>query len=164
MSFSIIAAVGRNMELGKKGQLCFRLPEDMKYFKQTTLDHPVIMGGNTFRSLKAPLPGRTNVVLSRSDDFPEDVVVIHSLMEAINEFSRLEDEVFVIGGGAIYEMFLPFCDKIYLTEIDAFDKEADVFFPKFDQGNYEKTVVSSGKSKNHGIPYDMVVYTKKEGL
>ena len=146
MSFSIIAAVGRNMELGKKGQLCFRLPEDMKYFKQTTLDHPVIMGGNTFRSLKAPLPGRTNVVLSRSDDFPEDVVVIHSLMEAINEFS------------------LPFCDKIYLTEIDAFDKEADVFFPKFDQGNYEKTVVSSGKSKNHGIPYDMVVYTKKEGL
>ena len=157
MSFSIIAAVGKNLELGKDGDLVFHLKEDMKYFKKTTLSFPVIMGGNTFRSLGRPLPGRENVVLSRGDDFPEGVIVCHSLDEIVEKYG--DKDAFIIGGGKIYEMFLPLSKKLYLTEVDA-SADADVFFPDFDKSAYKREVVGSGSED--GLDFEFVVYTKEE--
>lgn len=158
MSFSIIAAVGENLELGKDGDLVFHLHEDMKYFRETTKGHPVIMGGNTFRSLKKPLPGRKNIVLSSGNDFPEGVEVYHSLDEILEEYK--DEDTFVIGGGKIYEMFLPYADKLYLTEIKK-SVEADIFFPVFDKNSYSKKVIDT--KTEDGIVFDFVIYTK-EGL
>jgi hypothetical protein len=93
--FKIIACVGKNLELGRKNDLVFHIPEDMKYFRETTTGKPVIMGGNTFRSLPGALKGRRNVVLSRSDDFPAEVEVFHSLEDILAKFKD-EDEAFVI--------------------------------------------------------------------
>ncbi len=158
--FKIIACVGKNLELGRKNDLVFHIPEDMKYFRETTTGKPVIMGGNTFRSLPGALKGRRNVVLSRSDDFPAEVEVSHSLEDILAEFKD-EDEVFVIGGASIYQMFLPYAKKLYLTEVDS-EVEADVFFPEFNKSEYERKVVK--KSSDNGLDFEFVVYTKKEEL
>ena len=157
MSFSIIAAVGKNLELGKDGDLVFHLKEDMKYFRKTTLGFPVIMGGNTFRSLGRPLPGRENVVLSRGEDFPDGVVVCHSLEEIIEKYGK--KDAFIIGGGKIYEMFLPLSEKLYLTEANA-SADADVYFPEFNKNTYTRDVVGSGSED--GLDFEFVVYTKEE--
>lgn len=159
MAFSMIAAVGKNLELGKNGDLCFHLKKDMNFFKETTKGHPVIMGGNTFRSLKKPLPGRTNIVLSRSEDFPDGVEVYHSKDEIVAKYK--DSDAFIIGGAKIYEMFLPDSKKIYLTEIDA-STEADVYFPEFDKTNYDRKIIDS--DAENGINFEFVVYTKKEEL
>lgn len=160
MSFSIIACVGKNLELGRKNDLVFRISEDMRYFRKATDGKTVIMGGNTFRSLPGALKGRRNVVLSRSDDFPAEVEVFHSLDDILAEFSK-DSEVFVIGGASIYQMFLPYAEKLYLTEVDA-SAEADVFFPEFNKSDYNREVVGSGSEK--GLNFEFVVYTKKEAL
>jgi dihydrofolate reductase len=159
MSFSIIAAVGKNNELGKDGDLCFHLKSDMRYFKETTSGHVVIMGGNTFRSLKKPLPNRVNVVLSRGEDFPEGVEVCHSIDEIIEKYGK--SDAFVIGGGKIYEMFLPYTDKLYLTEVDA-SSEADTYFPTFDKSAFSREVVKS--ESEDGINFTFAVYSRKESL
>lgn len=158
--FKIIACVGKNLELGRKNDLVFHIPEDMKYFRETTTGKPVIMGGNTFRSLPGALKGRRNVVLSRSDDFPAEVEVFHSLEDILAEFKD-EDEAFVIGGASIYQMFLPYARELYLTEVDS-EVEADVFFPEFDKSKYTRKVVGNGS--HEGLDFEFVVYTKKEEL
>lgn len=158
--FKIIACVGKNLELGRKNDLVFHVSEDMKYFRTVTKGKPVIMGGNTFRSLPGALKGRRNVVLSRSDDFPTEVEIFHSLEDILAEFKD-EDEVFVIGGASIYQMFLPYAKELYLTEVDS-EAEADVFFPEFDKTEYTREVVK--KSSENGLDFEFVVYTKKEEL
>lgn len=153
MSFSIIAAVGRNRELGYKGGLIWRLPEDTQFFKRKTMGHMVVMGRKTRDSLPAKgLVGREMVVLSRSfwtfDDFMKT--------------APKDREIFVIGGGSIYEQFLPYADTLYLTEIDATSDKADVFFPEVDYSKYDKEILGSGASD--GINYTFVKYTRKEGV
>ena len=141
MSFSIIAAIGKNRELGKKGGLVFQIPGDLKFFKQTTLGFPIVMGRTTFLSLPKMLPGRKHYVLSPDEEptFPNEVTVLHNLQEFINEHKNDEQEYFIIGGGSIYQQFLPYCNKLYLTEVDGEDKEADVYFPEFDKNEYQVT-------------------------
>lgn len=153
MSFSIIAAVGRNRELGSKGELIWRLPEDTQFFKRKTMGHMVVMGRKTRDSLPPRgLPGREMVVLSRSfwtfDDFMKT--------------APRDREIFVIGGGSIYEQFLPYADTLYLTEIDATSDKADVFFPEVDYSKYNKEILGSGASE--GINYTFVKYTLKEDV
>ncbi len=141
---SIIAAVGRNRELGARNALLWHIPEDFKHFQQTTKGHPVIMGRATYESLpqKArPLPKRTNIVLMRPTelstfDAPAGVVAAHSLDDALvyaQDVARDTgvDEVFVIGGGSVYAQALPIADRLYITEIDADFPGADVFFPPY---------------------------------
>ena len=141
MSFSIIAAIGKNRELGKKGGLVFQIPGDLKFFKQTTLGFPVVMGRTTFLSLPKMLPGRKHYVLSPDEEptFPNEVTVLHNLQEFINEHKNNEQEYFIIGGGSIYQQFLPYCNKLYLTEVDGEDKKADVYFPEFNKNEYQVT-------------------------
>jgi len=120
----MIAAVGRNRELGRGNELLWHIPEDLKRFKALTLGHPVIMGRKTFESIGKPLPGRTNLVVSRS---------ALSLEDALAQAKKLDkEEVFIIGGAQIYEQALPYADRLYLTLIED-TKEADAFFPEYEK-------------------------------
>ena len=140
MVLSMIAAVGKNGELGKKGELIFHYKEDMDFFRQTTLGSTVIMGRKTFDSLPKALPKRRNIVITRDLSFSaEGVETAHSVQEAL---AMLGDEkAFIIGGAAVYEQFLPYADEIYLTEIDASCEDADTFFPAFNKNAYNKEVI-----------------------
>lgn len=164
MSYSIIAAIGKNRELGKNGDLCFSLPGDLKYFSRVTRGHKVLMGSKTFRSLPKMLPKRTHIVLSAHstpDQYPEEVILKRSFNELLEAFPvDLEEEIFVIGGGMVYAEMLKYADRLYLTEVNAEEKDADTFFQPFDKSDYDREVVGTGE--DNGISYEFVVYTKKE--
>ena len=127
---SIIAAIGKNNELGKKNALLWSLPADMKHFKETTKGHMVIMGQKTFESIGRPLPNRRNIVLTQDKNFkPEGVEIVYSIEEAEN-FLDNNTENFVIGGGMIYKLFINKADKLYITHVNASFPDADTFFPE----------------------------------
>lgn len=169
MSFSIIAAIGKNRELGKKGGLVFNIPGDLKFFKQTTMGYPVVMGRTTFLSLPRLLPGRKHYVLSPDEEptFPEEVTVLHDLNQFIKDHQNDSQEFFIIGGGSIYQQFLPHCDKIYLTEVDGEDAEADVYFPDFDKTKYtveklgQNSDIIKDKEGVHDLNYIHNLYQKR---
>jgi dihydrofolate reductase len=128
---SLIAAIGRNNELGKGNTLLWKLPADMEHFKKLTLVHTVIMGRKTFESIGHPLPNRRNIVITRDADYKkEGVDVAHSLSEALDMVGNDNEEVFIIGGAEIYKQTMPIADKLYITHIDAEDSGADSFFPE----------------------------------
>ena len=128
MSFSLIAAVGKNLELGHQNQLLFRLKKDLQFFRKTTKDHTVVMGRKTWESLGHPLKNRRNLVVSRRPlDLPPGVEQVKNLEAFIAENADSEEEIFIIGGGEIYRLFLPHASAIYLTEIDASAPVADTF-------------------------------------
>ncbi len=142
--FSLIAAIGKNKELGKNGELVFHIKDDMKFFRETTKGHKIVMGRKTWESLPGKLPNRTNIVISSRDfDGPDEI--IHDLDDFIAKNKDTEEEVFVIGGGKIYAEFLPIAKNLYLTEIDA-DADADTYFPDFDKNNYDKQIIMEGKA------------------
>lgn len=154
---SIIAAIGKNHELGLKNGLVFNIKEDMKFFKETTTGHPVVMGQTTFDSIGRPLPHRKNYVASRSpQNLPESVEVVPDLITFLEEHQNDAEELFVIGGGTIYRLALPYAKTLYLTEIDA-TAEADVFFPEFDKQKYSREVIKKGKDDD--LTYSFVKYT-----
>ena len=156
--FSIIAAVGKNNELGLKGGLVFHIKEDMQFFKETTMGHPILMGLTTFNSIGKPLPGRKNYVLTRSPEkLPEGVFPVTNLDDFIHENLESSEEIFVIGGASVYKQMLPYAKNLYLTEIDA-ATEADVFFPLFDKSLYNKTITKRGTSDD--LTYAFAKYTK----
>ena len=140
----IVVAIGRHRELGMDGKLLWHIPDDLKRFKSLTKGHPVIMGRKTFESivgyLGKPLPERPNIVVTRDTNFAyEGVIVTHSIEEAIEKASALDEREIHIGGGAqIYEEVLPMVDKLYLTIIDG-EKEADTFFPPYEDQFMKKT-------------------------
>lgn len=156
--FSIIAAVGRNLELGRGGGLCFSLPSDLKYFKKTTMGHKCLMGLRTFQSLPRKLPGRENLVVSFEGE-PEADATITDLEAFIAENEDTDEEIFVCGGGMIYKELLPYCSRLYLTEVDAECEDADTFFPSFDKNKYEKKIISEGLE--HDLKFAFAIYTKK---
>ncbi len=129
---SIIAVIGKNRELGKDDKLLWHIPGDLPRFKKLTMGHPVILGRKTFQSIGRPLPGRTNIVISR--DFHHDgVTVVHSFDEAIKkaESAPGSDEIFVIGGGQVYAAAIDRADRLYLTVVDKSAPDADTFFPDY---------------------------------
>ena len=138
MELVLIAAIAENGVIGKDGGMPWHLPEDFAHFKKTTMGHPVIMGRVNFEDvlegLGEPLPGRTNIVLSRSDpDLPDDVVIVESIPEAIEAAkSTGSDRAFVAGGAEIYAQMLPLVDRLILSELP--DGHAgDTYFPKWDR-------------------------------
>ncbi len=127
---SIIAAIGKNNELGKNNTLIWSMPADMKFFRDTTRGHTVIMGRKTFESIGKPLPNRKNIVITRDKNYKKDgIEIVNSLNEAIN-LTIPNEEVFVIGGGEIYKQAIEIADKLYITHINTEDSEADSFFPE----------------------------------
>lgn len=131
---SFIAAIDEKNGLGKNNGLLCHLPADLKHFKNITMGKPVIMGRKTFDSIGKPLPGRLNIVLSRKTDSIPGVQLQHSLAEALTA-TQNEDEIMVIGGARIFEQFLPYATKMYLTIIHH-TFSADVFFPTLDANTW----------------------------
>lgn len=157
MSISIIAAVGRNLELGKMNDLIWHFKQDMKFFKETTLGHTVIMGRKTFESLPKALPNRLNVVITSNKGYKaENAVVVSSVEQALKYCEN--DEAFIIGGGMIYTEFLPYADKLYLTEIEDSCEDADTYFPSFDKEKYNRTVLKS--LYENSIAFSHIIYEK----
>ena len=148
---SIIVAIGPKNVIGKGNDLPWYYPEDLKYFKKVTLNHSVFMGYNTFLSiynrLGKPLPNRTNYVLTYENELPGGAIPVKS----INELP--EEEIFIIGGKMIYEMFLPHADYLYITHIKK-EYDGDVFFPIINYDDYELI------SKEEHEELDFCVYKK----
>jgi len=143
MKISLIVAVSRNGVIGIDNQLPWHLPEDLKYFKSVTMGKPIIMGRKTYDSIGRPLPGRTNIVITRDSSWQaEGVEVAQTLAQAMT-LGRLAcanagaDEAMVIGGEQIYRMTLPAADRLYLTEVQA-EVEGDAFFPEFDAKEWQQ--------------------------
>ena len=138
MFISIIVAMDENRGIGIGNRLPWRLPDDLKYFKNTTLGHHLVMGRKTFDSLGKPLPGRINIVLTRDPNYNPggEVVIAHSLGEALTHArSGQERETFICGGGALYRQSLPLAHRLYLTLVHT-QTEADVFFPPINPSNW----------------------------
>ena len=130
MILSLIVAMGKNNEIGKNNSLLWRIPADMKHFREITERHPVIMGRKTFESIGKILPNRKNIIISRNEDYKiQSAEVVHSLKEALEKVKN-ENEVFIIGGAQIYSEALPYANRLYVTHIEAEDKKADTFFPE----------------------------------
>lgn len=160
---SILVAYDRNRAIGHGNRLPWRLPEDLKRFKTLTMGHHIVMGRKTYESIGKPLPGRTNVVITRELGYlAEGSIVVDSLERAL-EIARDDSEIFIIGGAQIFVQMLPFADRIYATEIDAaFD--ADTYFPEFDKALWAETS-RERRADNGGNPYpfDFVVYDRASG-
>jgi dihydrofolate reductase len=161
MLVSIIAAMDRNRLIGNNNQLPWHLPADLAHFKRVTMGKPVIMGRKTFESIGRPLPGRINIVLTRSDDFqPEGVVVVPGLEQALDHAAGA-DEVMIIGGSSLYELALPLVDRLYLTFIDN-SYQGDAWFPDFDLAQWQ--VIASEEHCADGkntSDYRFVTYQRK---
>ncbi len=134
MKISLIAAIDRHRAIGRGNALPWHLPEDLKHFKALTLGKPVLMGRKTAQSLGRALPGRLNLVLTRSGEVPFDGMVAVDSPQAASARAGVEgaDELCVIGGGEIYALMLPLADQLHLTDVDTVVAGADAFFPEID--------------------------------
>ncbi len=160
---SIIVAIANNNAIGKNGNLLIYLPEDLKWFKQNTLGHTIIMGRKTFESLpNGALPKRKNIVLSRNRDFyAENIILINSIDE-IEKYVAKDEQCFVIGGAEIYKLFLPFAHKLYITRIYK-DFDADVFMPQIDYAEWElKKRIENKADERNKADFDFLVYEKRK--
>ncbi len=154
---SIIAAIGKNNELGLNNDLIWHLPNDLKFFKEKTLNQNIVMGYNTFVSLGRVLPSRKHIVLSfEKVRLPLEVIQFNNL-EDLNNYIKDKD-VFIIGGASMYKQFIDKADKLYLTEIDDTHK-ADVYFPNFDKSLFDKKIL--GTNSDNGINYTFTLYERK---
>lgn len=154
---TLIAAVGRNGAIGASGQLPWHLPEDLRHFKAVTMGHPMIMGRKTFDSIGRPLPGRRTIVITRQSGWRQGgVETAHSFPEAL-ALAGPADEVFVAGGGEIYEMAMPFARRLVLTEVDL-DTPGDTFFPAWDPALW----VCTESDPRDGFTF--VTYERRSGM
>ncbi len=140
MKISLIVAMAEDRAIGRDNQLLWHISDDLKRFKKITLGHPIIMGRKTFESIGKVLPGRQNIIITRNDEYDiEGGTVCHD-SQSVLQCCASEQEIFIIGGAQIYEMFLPLADRIYLTRVHQKYPDADVFFPEF--GNNEFREIS----------------------
>lgn len=150
--------MGLRNEIGSDNQLLWHLPRDLKHFKEITSGHPVIMGRKTFESIGRPLPNRTNIVISRKTDwFQEGVLIVGNIKEAIKFAKKIDENIFILGGGNIYEQTMDLTDKIEVTLVKA-NLEADTFFPKIDEKIWQKTAETCFE-KDEKNEYDMCFQT-----
>ena len=169
---SLIAGVGKNLEIGGGGCLIWHLPEDLRYFKKITLGHPILMGHKTFSSLPNLLSGRKHIILTRHPEILEkeiagkhytgkkpEIEIITQLFDVIDKYKASSEELFVIGGGNIFKQTIEYADKLYLTEISGECEEADVYFPEFNRKDFRREVVKKGYDND--LAYSFVVYTRK---
>ena len=154
---SLIAAVARQRVIGKDNTLLWHLPEDMRYFRETTRGKPVIMGRKTWESLPEkfrPLPGRRNIVVSRNADYVAAGAEVASSLDTALAGTAGEAEVFVIGGEALYRLALPHADRLYLTEIER-DYDGDAFFPEIIAQEWQERSRSPG-----GTDFSFAIYDR----
>tara|TARA_Y100001935_G_C17228660_1_gene469165 strand:+ start:172 stop:642 length:471 start_codon:yes stop_codon:yes gene_type:complete len=145
---SLIAAVSENNVIGNKGALPWHLPRDFAFFKETTVEHTVVMGRKTFESIGRPLPNRKNIILTRQDVSFDGCTVVHSIDEIPQE-----EDVFVIGGAEIYNQFLPLAKRLYITVVHT-TLEGDTYFPAIDPATW-KCVSSQRHEKDEKNEFDI---------
>ena len=157
---ALIAAVAVNGVIGRRGQLPWHLPDDLKRFKELTYGHAIIMGRRTYESLGRPLPGRSNVVLSRTPVAAEGVVTAASLQEALRVAADSPSPAFIIGGGVLYAAALPLVQTMHLTELDE-AVEGDAYFPPYDKSQWKRvSEVRHERDARHGIGFRFCTYER----
>lgn len=163
MILSMIAAMGKNRVIGKDNEMMWHLPREFQYFKDVTSGHCIILGRKNFEAIGRPLPNRTNIIVTRQDDYKAaDCVVVNSLDEAVKYAKdHGETEAFITGGGQIYKEMIDRVQRIYLTEVD-YSEEGDVYFPEFDESKFNKELVRSQEvNEKNKYRWDAYLYTLK---
>lgn len=158
---SMIACIDSKHGIGSNNQLPWHLPEDLRYFRRVTEGHPIVMGRKTYESIGKPLPNRTNFVLSRNPQFltPSSVIITEPSTILSRFFGKESPEVFIIGGSSIYEYFLPYAEKLYLTELEeTFD--CDAYFPSFSLSEWKNIKKEKGKECDE-FDYYFSIYTRR---
>lgn len=158
-----IVAVDKNWGIGKDNNLLFHISEDMKFFKEKTINNVVVMGRKTLESFpnSKPLKNRTNIVLTTDNTYQvENAIIVHSLQELMKELLKYKsDNVFIIGGGSIYTQLLQYCDTVYVTKVNS-SKEADTFFPNLDKiDNWVLSYISEEKA-TETLKFNFCTYKK----
>ena len=157
---SVIAALARNRVIGIENRLPWRLPEDLAHFKALTLNHPILMGRKTFESLGRPLPGRTNIVITRNPGYRRDGCLVADSIPAALALCRDAAEIFFIGGAELYGQAIPLADRLYLTEVDI-EAEGDARFPDYDRSAFrEVSRESHTGEKGDALEFDFAVYER----
>ncbi|MCP1123601.1 dihydrofolate reductase [Bacillus sp. 3103sda1] len=158
---SLLVAMDKNRLIGKENQLPWHLPADLAYFKKVTMGHPIIMGRKTFESIGRPLPGRTNIILTRNKNYEmEGCEVIHSIDDVQKLDEQMNEEIFVIGGAEIFKEVLPFADRLYITKIEEVF-EGDTFFPEINYDEWKEISVEQGVTdEKNPYTYAYHVYGK----
>ena len=158
---NVIVAKASNNVIGAKNELIWHLPNDLKHFKNLTSGHPIIMGRKTFESLGRPLPNRTNIVITRDKNWQaENVEKEFSLEKAIESAKKINEDIYIIGGGNIYKQAMEFADVLYITEVHH-EFEGDTYFPEIDEEIWEEVDRENFmKDEKHPYAYSYVTYKR----
>ncbi|MDC0072028.1 dihydrofolate reductase [Gammaproteobacteria bacterium] len=160
MEIILIAAVSKDRVIGKQGGIPWKIKEDLSFFKEKTLNSPIIMGRATYNSIGRPLPNRLNIVMTRSMKNTEGVTEVTSVKEAVKTASKNKDssKVYVIGGENIYKEFLPIAHRMVLTEVELNIEDGDTFFPEWSISEWQEQ--SRDQREENGIKFSFVEYTR----
>lgn len=160
---TVIVAKAENNVIGNENQLIWHLPNDLKHFKNLTSGHPIIMGRKTFESIGKPLPNRTNIVITRNSNWNADgVLIANSLEQAIEKAKEFDSEVFIIGGGNIYEQAMNLADVLVVTEVHH-SFEGDTKFPEIDLNIWKEISREKfGKDEKHSVEYSFVQFERND--
>jgi len=155
----MIAVTNEKRAIGFENKLLWDIPDDLRHFRDITFGHTVVMGSKTFESLGRALPNRTNIVIAKEKDYEASgCIVVNSIEDALEMAKKEEknDEIFIIGGGSIYQQFLPYAEKLYLTIVED-DPKADTFFPDYSEF---KNLLSEEKHEYNGLKYKFIELTR----
>lgn len=162
---SMIAAAGEDNALGRKGKLLWHLPQDMKRFRRITMGHPVILGRKTFETLPCPLPGRTNIIVTRQSDYKTDgCIVVNSFEKALEKAKSADgnEKICIVGGGEIYKLGLAHANHLELTRVHHKFEGGDAFFPEFDTKNWELAQeIYHAPDNRHKYSFSYQTFVKK---
>lgn len=160
---SFLVAMDQNRVIGKDNKLPWHLPADLKYFKELTMGHPIIMGRKTYESIGRPLPGRENIVITRKKDYTaEGCTIIHSISEVKELDEKRNDELFVIGGAEIFEQTFSIADRLYITVIEE-TFEGDTYFPHFNEDDWGIVSKEKGVQDERNVyEHYFLVYERKD--
>lgn len=159
-NITMIASVGKNLEIGKDNKLLWPIKEDLKFFKDQTMGKPIVMGMSTFESMnRRKLPGRQSIILTRKNIELDGIIIVHSKEELLDYIEKYKDEVMIIGGASIYNQMLEYSNKLILTEVQKTCSDADSYFPYFNKDEWNREILSELEEDN--IKYKHLVYTRK---
>ena len=158
MEIILIAAVDKNLAIGKDGKIPWEVKEDLKFFRENTEDSAIIMGRATFDSIGRPLPKRKNIVMTRTFKGREGVIEVNSSKDALEQAKSYSEKINIIGGEYIYKEFLPFATKLLITEIDIEVIAPDAFFPEWDLNQWKE--ISRKQSSENGLNFSFVEYQR----
>ena len=157
MKISAIVAMASNRVIVKRGDIPWKIPGEQKMFKEITLGHTVIMGRKTYESIGSPLPGRTNIVITRQSDYQADgCTVVHDLASAFHSCPSGENEAFICGGGQLYHEAMPATDRIYLTVLPR-EVDGDTYFPEISETEFKMV---KSEFIDGVVPYNFYIYDR----